>query len=463
MKTLSVLLLVILFTAHSALAADRPNVVVIMADDMGYECVSAHGSKMYKTPHIDALAASGMRFEHAHSQPICTPSRVQIMTGIYNNRNYTKFGVLDPGEITFGNLMKDAGYNTCIAGKWQLKGGFEGVKRFGFDRHCLWQLTRRPSRYPNPGLEIDGEEKDFKNGEFGPHLVSDYICKFLEEQKGSEKPFFVYYPMIEPHWPFVPTPGSPDWDPKMWRDAKGEPGGYKDQKYWDLMVTLTDDMVGRLTAKLDELGLRKNTLVIFTCDNGTYTGVKSKLNGKPYPGGKGSPKDNGTHVPFVASWPATIKPGQVWKELVDFSDVLPTVVEAGGGKIPGKIDGRSLLPLFEGDEKYKPRDYIYCWYERNGVRKKASQHVRTARYKLYASGEFYDTKEDMLEKKNLAASALPDALVPIHKVLTQALEPHLAATKAADATQNAKRSAGEKPKTDKASKKEKSKKKQKAA
>jgi len=160
----------------------RPNIVLIMADDLGYECLSCNGSEMYQTPHLDSLAASGMRFQHAHSQPICTPSRVQIMTGIYNNRNYVRFGVLDPQVTTFGNLLRDAGYATCIAGKWQLKGGYAGVKEFGFDRHCLWQLNRRPSRYPNPGLEIDGERKDFKKGEFGPDVVTDYICAFLEER-----------------------------------------------------------------------------------------------------------------------------------------------------------------------------------------------------------------------------------------------------------------------------------------
>tara|TARA_R110002096_G_scaffold16106_21_gene55116 strand:- start:6125 stop:7477 length:1353 start_codon:yes stop_codon:yes gene_type:complete len=425
--------------ASFGFAAKRPNIILIMADDMGYECVSANGSRMYQTPHIDALAASGMRFENAHSQPICTPSRVQIMTGIYNNKNYIKFGLLDPEATTFGNLLRDAGYKTCIAGKWQLQGGFEGVKNFGFDRHCLWQLTRRPSRYPNPGLEIDGEEKDFKNGEFGPHLVSDYICDFLTEHKSSEDPFFVYYPMIEPHWPFLPTPGSEDWDPTMWRNQKNEPGGYKDQKYWDLMVTLTDNMVGKVVAKLDELGLRENTLVIFTCDNGTYTGVKSTFADGEYPGGKGTPKDNGTHVPFVVSWPGTTGANQVREELVDFSDLLPTLVDAAGAEIPGNLDGHSLIPLFKGDSNYTARETIYCWYERNGDRTKATQHVRDQRYKLYATGKFYDTQTDLLEKTNLAANGVPEELSSVHAKLKAALEPHLAATKLADPIQSAKR------------------------
>ena len=156
MKYLTPLLFVLCFAG--AVEARRPNVVLIMADDMGYECVSANGGESFETPRLDALAAGGIRFEHCHSQPICTPSRVQIMTGIYNNRNYVKFGLLDPEQRTFGNLFQDAGYKTVIAGKWQLEGGFEGPNGFGFDEYCLWQLTRRPPRFVNPGFEINGKE-----------------------------------------------------------------------------------------------------------------------------------------------------------------------------------------------------------------------------------------------------------------------------------------------------------------
>ena len=131
------LLLVCQFVLSSeAIAADRPNIVLIMADDMGYECVTANGGQSYRTPNIDALAETGMRFEHCYSQPICTPSRVQIMTGIYNSRNYVEFGRLQQGSYTFGNLLRDSGYATCVVGKWQLKGGFVGPAKFGFDEYC---------------------------------------------------------------------------------------------------------------------------------------------------------------------------------------------------------------------------------------------------------------------------------------------------------------------------------------
>ncbi|MCL4207025.1 MAG: sulfatase-like hydrolase/transferase [Pirellulaceae bacterium] len=415
----------------------RPNLVVIMADDIGLECLGCYGSDAYKTPHLDALAASGMRFDQAHSQPICTPSRVQIMTGIYNNRNYIRFGLLDPQATTFGNLLRDAGYRTCIAGKWQLEGGFEAPGRFGFDRHCLWQLTRRPSRYPNPGLEIDGQEQDFKNGQFGPDLVTDYLCRFLEENR--EGPFLVYYPMILPHWPFVPTPDHPDWDPTMWRDAKSEPGGYRSQQYWDAMVRYTDKMTGKIVDKIDSLGLRENTLVIWTADNGTFDGISSPFRGRPYRGGKGSTKDNGTRVGFLASWPGKIPAGAASDSLVDFTDVLPTLADAAGVAPPAdlRIDGTSLMPLFSGQPRKK--DYVYCWYERNGVREAASQHVRTAHHKLYADGRFFDTQTDPGENVDLAAAGIPAELEPVHTQLSAALAHHMQITRQADPVQQAKR------------------------
>jgi arylsulfatase A len=416
---------------------NRPNIVVMMADDLGMECLSCYGSKAYRTPNIDALAASGIRFSHAHAQPICTPSRVQIMTGIYNNRNYIRFGILDPEAITFANLLHEAGYRTAIGGKWQLKGGFAGPRHFGFDQYCLWQLTRRPSRYPNPGFEIDGTEKDFKTGEFGPDVVTDYLCHFIEQNR--QGPFLVYYPMMLAHWPFVPTPDHADWDPTMWRDAKGEPGGYRTQKYWDAMVAYTDKMTGKIVDQLDSVGIRQNTLVIWTADNGTFRNIVSPYQGRQYRGGKGSTTDNGTHVGFIASWPATIQAGQVSSSLVDLTDVLPTLVDVSGATMPDglQIDGVSLAPLFRGETRQK--DSIYCWYHRNGVREKASEHVRTARYKLYGDGRFFDTQADPDEKVNLAASDLPESARKIHAQLEGSLKQRQMITRQADPLQNAKR------------------------
>ena len=197
----------------------RPNIVLILADDMGFECLNCYGGTSYRTPNLDALAAAGLKFNHCHAQPICTPTRVQIMTGLYNQRNYIRFGLLDPEATTFGHVLKQAGYKTCIVGKWQLEGGLTGPNKLGFDEYCLWQLNRRPPRYPNPGLEINGDQVNYTNGEYGPDIVSDYLCEFIE--RNQQGPFFAYYPMILPHFPFVPTPDSDDWDPTKTGPEKG--------------------------------------------------------------------------------------------------------------------------------------------------------------------------------------------------------------------------------------------------
>lgn len=397
-----------------------PNIVLIMADDMGYECVQANGGESYETPRLNALAKQGMLFRHCHSQPICTPSRVQLMTGVYNNRNYIKFGLLDPEATTFGHVLKKAGYKTCIAGKWQLQGGLEGPNHFGFDNYCLWQVTRRPSRYPNPGLEVDGKLIDYTSGEYGPDLVSDYLCDFMETHR--DEPFFVYYPMMLPHWPFEPTPDSPDWNPK----AKGARGIGKTPYFAD-MVAYTDKMVGKIVGKIDELKLSDNTIVLFTGDNGTYTGITSQLNGKPLKGGKGSPKDNGTHVPLIVRWPEKIKAGVETNQLVDFSDFLPTVADVAGAETPKGIDGLSFLPTLLG-ESAPQREYVYCWYHRDGVRTKATQHVRDQAYKLYADGKFYHVVDDPGETSPLPANGLSKEQQERRAKLEVLLKKHTAVT-----------------------------------
>src|SRR5688500_16000508 len=204
-------------SAPRLLAADaKPNLILIMADDLGYECITANGGQSYRTPNLDRLAATGIRFEQCHVQPLCTPTRVQLMTGRYNIRNYLNFGTLPRTETTFAHLLKKAGYATAVCGKWQLGQERDSAQHFGFDESCLWQQTRRPPRYANPGLEYNGVEKDFANGEYGPTMVNDFALDFITRHKAA--PFFLYYPMILTHNPFQPTPDSPEWDPA----TKGE-------------------------------------------------------------------------------------------------------------------------------------------------------------------------------------------------------------------------------------------------
>lgn len=422
MKLLSTFCLTLLLLAVDVQAADKPNILLIMADDLGFECLSCYGSDSYSTPRLDALAKGGMRFQHMHAQPLCTPTRVQLMTGIYNNRNYLRFGILDPEAKTVAHLLKEAGYKTYIAGKWQLLGGLEGPQHFGFDEYCLWQLNRRPSRYANPGLEINGQQVNFNNGEYGPDIVNDHIIEFIKRHR--EEPFFVYYPMMLTHGPFDPTPDSPDYD-KTATEGPGKP------RYFTDMVQYMDKLVGKLLDELEAQGLRDNTLVIFTGDNGTGKPITSQFQGKPYRGGKGSTPDNGTHVPLIVNWPSTLKAGQVSEALVDSTDILPTLTDIAGATVPAelKLDGHSFAPLLKAEE-FTPREWSYCWYQpQKGTRAQASQHVRTARYKLYSTGKLYDVFQDLPEQHPLDVAQLPADVQLVYKMLKAALDQKVAETR----------------------------------
>lgn len=405
-RTLGLMAVTCLVASLAATADSRPsNIILIMADDMGYECVEAYGAQSYKTPHLNALAESGMRFDNAFSNPLCTPSRVKIMSGRYNSRNYVRFGLLLPKIYTFGNMFRAAGYETCVAGKWQLEGGMDGPHRFGFDEYCLWQLTRRPGRYPNPGLEINGHEVEFEDGQYGPDIITDYINHFI--LRNRDKPFLVYYPMILPHWPFEPTPDSRDWD----KTSKGQLSGHGNPEYFDDMVAYTDKMVGKIVRQLDRLGLRESTLVLFTSDNGTARGIQSEMNGKTVIGGKGTPTDAGTQVPLIASQPGRIPDSVSNQDLIDFTDFFPTLAEMAGLEIPdqAEIDGVSFAPQLMG-ETGNPRKSIYVWYFRNGKPdgqgRSPAEFARTHRYKLYYDGNFFDVTKDPLEEIPLPPDSL---------------------------------------------------------
>jgi len=399
--------LTILFGVGTVPAAqDQPNIVLIMADDQGAECIRAHGGESYETPRIDQLAAAGMRFDHAFANPLCTPSRVKIMTGMYNVRNYASFGELPGGERTFAHQLKTVGYATAVAGKWQLGHDPDAPQHFGFDQACLWQHTvpgrKRPggpfdSRFVNPILSINGEQKIYDRGEYGPDVCADFLIDFMEQSHRQGKPFLAYYPMILTHCPFDPTPLSEDWDPtrKGSKSYKGPGGAQQQQKHFRDMVHYTDRIVGRIIDKLEGLGIRENTLIIFTGDNGTDSPIVSRFKGRTVAGGKGDMSDEGTRVPFIASWPAVIEPGGVSDELVDFSDLLPTLCEAAGAPLPDDrpIDGVSLMPTLQGQgERDKP--FVYVWYARNGKDQGARVFARTAEHKVLrrfgdAGGQFF--------------------------------------------------------------------------
>lgn len=393
----------------------KPNVVVILMDDFGYECVTANGGESYKTPVMDKLAATGVRFEQCHVPPLCTPTRVALMTGIINKRNYINFGNLDKSQTTFGNLMKANGYATCIAGKWQLGRSFDLPALFGFDEYCLWQLTRRPGRYRNPGLEINGKVHDYKNNEYGPDIVTDYALDFMTRNK--DKPFFLYYPIMLPHDPYDATPDSPDYLTSTEHPMPPKLGHFPD------MVAYTDKLLGKLMAKLEELHLRDNTLVLVLGDNGTGKGVPSKFKGRHVYGGKATPTVWGTHVPLIGNWPGHFASGKVNSDLIDATDILPTICEATATPVPASlnIDGRSFLPQLRG-EKGNPRDFIYIWYNPDGGPTAMYEFAQDQHFKLYTDGTFYRCETDDLEKSPLADKSLDAAAKAAKEKLAAALK-----------------------------------------
>jgi arylsulfatase A len=395
----------------------RPNVILIMADDLGYETIGANGGTSYKTPALDGLAASGVRFERCYAQPLCTPTRVQLMTGQYNIRNYVSFGWMNPALRTFGNLFKDAGYATAVAGKWQLGTDPASPVKFGFDEAYLWHHTRRVGRYRNPGIDVNGKPVDYANGEYGPDVVNERALDFIRRKKDG--PFFLYYPMMLTHSPYDPTPDSPDYGAANLRPGRGR---NRVNTHFRDMVQYMDKLIGKVTKELDTLGIRENTLLLFVGDNGTGKGTRSMMGDRVVIGGKGSMTEAGMRVPLIASWPGKFAKGTVCGDLVDSTDFLPTIAEAAGLKVPSewKPDGRSFLPQLRG-EKGAPREWYYSWYApRNRL---VGEFAATARYKLYRDGRFYDTSADLEEQKPLDVATLTgeaaDAAKTLKGVLAQ--------------------------------------------
>lgn len=366
-----------------------PNIILIMADDIAYDNVGCYGSEHFKTPRLDELARTGIRFTHCYSEPVCTASRVKIMTGRDNVRNYTGFGRLDPKETTFGTMLKQAGYATAVAGKWQLHGR-NGVEApdCDFDTYCLWNYpgTER-SRFWNPSLIRDGKKVPVSEDSYGPDLCTDFLIEFIEAN--TNRPFFAYYPMLLTHGPFLPTPDSAD------RQNENKDDNFRD------MVNYMDKCVGRLVDALDRNGLRENTIVMFTTDNGTGRALKYPYQGEMRVGEKAYPTDGGCHAPLIVNCPGKVKPGVVSDDLVDFSDFLPTLAEISSGELPNvTLDGRSFWPQCVG-KTGNPRQWIYQYYYPkfkeaatiHGAGKPYIIWAQDQKYKLYSHGKFIEVKD----------------------------------------------------------------------
>lgn len=396
MKLLPALFLLL---ASATFAAEKPNILLIMADDVGSDAIGAYGGMSYPTPHIDALSAGGATFHNGFAMPVCHPSRISLMTGKYPVRfgaEGSKWGDYPEAAegASIGDVMKSAGYATAVAGKWQLclmKNDPMQPARTGFDEWLLFGW-HEGARYHDPYLYRNGELQNDTSGRFGPDLYVEFLVDFMQRSHDAGTPFFAYYPMALCH--------------DVTDDLKGElVPFFRDGRWMNYaeMMGAMDDMVGRLISTLEKMGIREDTLVIFTTDNGTAarsyltvdengkmfkSPVYSIRDGEVVPGGKGRFDDTGTRVPFIANWPGSIAPKSDINELVDLTDLLPTLAEIGDAPDDGiDRDGISFAPLLFGKPRAEERPWVFLQVRDNCA-------IRSATAKLYPNGKFYDLNED---------------------------------------------------------------------
>lgn len=451
-------------------AQDRPNIILIMADDMGRETVGVHGGLDYKTPVLDRIGAEGLTFDHCYSLPICTPSRVKLMTGKYSFRNYVAFGELDPAEKTFGNALQAAGYETCIVGKWQLGGDHNQIKAFGWDEYCLANGVRPVDKNAKPYRT--GKERYWFNGkvvangeyyktdeDYGPDMMSEYATNFIKRQ--HSKPFFLYYPMMLPHSPWAPTPHSKD----------GDKSGAKvcEVQYFKDNIEYIDHLVGRIAHALEESGQRENTIIMFTGDNGSgypvpvtasnphlrrvgsvsgwsdyeeillepgdespstmkkgqdivQEGPLSETTYGDVPGRKNRMLRDGTGVPCVMDWPkyrkAYEKTGHRHADLIDFSDFFSTILEVAEASVDYPTDGISFAPRLRG-EGSNDRKFVFCHYWKSGRDPKGARDaIHDGQYKLYSNGDFFDLIADSDELSPIDLKNAPEKAIAAHRRLS---------------------------------------------
>jgi len=384
-----------------------------MADDLGFETLGSYGGESYETPNLDRMAERGMRFEHCYSTPLCTPSRVQIMTGQYNFRNYVGFGMLDPGQTTFAHLLERAGYAVGITGKWQLYGNPNQREMFapavgsspaeaGFPEYALWQVDRGPwdARYKNPRITRTGREPQVFPGEYGPNRYTAFALDFMERHR--DEPFLLYYPMCLTHDPFQPNPGDEAYE------ALDPVERLNDPAWFAGYVSYMDRLVGRITQKVEDLGLAEKTLILFTGDNGTDRKVRSRWRGRTVPGMKGQPVEYGTHVPLLARWPGVIREGSLDSGLVDFTDFLPTLVELAEASVHEdlRLDGQSFLHRLK-EQPGPEREWVFCHYAPRWGRFEDARYVHDTEWKLHEDGRVFNIRVDPLEENRLSEDELP--------------------------------------------------------
>ncbi len=443
-------------SVNMQLGRKRPNVIFILADDLGYAELGSYGQKKVRTPNLDKLAAEGMRFtNHYCGQAVCAPSRCVLMTGkhtghayIRNNKPVNGYQLPIPADtLTIAEVFKRNGYAAGCVGKWGLGGpDTEGrPNNQGFDLFYgnLGQVQAHwyypPHLWKNDQkIELEGNYRDY--GEHYSHdLMTKEALQFIRDNK--KKPFFLYAAYLIPHvslqapddsldeyraldWPETPTTGS----------APGYTGCAEPKATYAAMITRMDRDVGRIMTLLKNLDLDKDTIVMFSSDNGaTYCcGVDYKFfeSAGSLKGLKGSLYEGGVRTPLIARWPGKIKPGVVSDHISAFWDFFPTCCDLIGEKAPDDIDGISYLPTLLG-KGYQQRQHEYLYWEFPAYG--YQQCVRMGKWKGYRKDvrnnsdpdlELYDLENDIGESTNLA-SQHPDIVAQIKQVMTEAHTPSM--------------------------------------
>ena len=358
---------------HEAQASsDRPNILFIMADDLGYADLGVTGSDYYHTPNIDKLAGQSITFKAAYANCAnCAPTRAALMSGLYAPRTgvYT-VGSPDRGKatdrvlvptpnktelapefITIAEVLKATGYTTAHMGKWHLGEGPTGPEAQGFDVNIGGGHNGHPRSFFSPYRNVD-HIPDSPEGEYLTDRLTSEAIDFLATQKQSDKPFFLYLPLYTVHTPIQPEPRFID------AAASRDKGTHHDHTKYAAMVESMDHYVGRVLSAIDELDLAENTLVVFTSDNGghgTYT------DHEPMRGSKGMFYEGGIRVPLFVRYPGVTKAGSTSDEPVVLLDFYPTLAEASKGKLPDRqpVDGVSLMQLLRDPSAKLDRDAIY--------------------------------------------------------------------------------------------------------
>ena len=374
-------------------AESRPNILFILADDLGIDGVSCYGANAHKTPNIDQLAASGTRFETCYAAPLCGPSRCLLMTGRYAFRTggltngswrANGPGAKSANEWSIARVLKQSGYVTGQAGKWRQVG--ETPHDWGFDEYITDPTAS--GYYWKDTYEKNGQLVNAGKDAYNPDIIQAFTIDFLTRHK--DEPFFFYYAM---HFVHRPTLHTPDSSPGI----KDGPACYDDN------IAYMDKQVAEIVATLEKLGLRGKTLVLFSGDNGTARGYPSPVQGRMLNGFKGTMLEGGSRVPYIASWPGVTPAGKVSPDIVSFADQLPTFAELSGAKLPEgvKIDGQSFAPQLRG-QPGKPRAWAY-------VQLGQRWFVREPGWKMNEKGELFDMSDAPFVEKPVAAEADTDA------------------------------------------------------